>query len=210
MMGLRGYGRMVVGLLALWLGLITAPVRAAEPVLLVFGDSLSAGYGIAAQAAWPRLLDQTLKQQGKPYRVVNASVSGETTAGGRTRFPAALKQHKPTIVVIELGANDGLRGLPVKTARANLAAMIEAAQRSGAKVHLVGMQMPPNYGPDYTAEFAAAYADLARRYRTGFTPFLLAPVIARPDLFQNDRLHPTAEAQPLLARMLARDLAPLL
>ncbi|GLS04971.1 arylesterase [Chitiniphilus shinanonensis] len=199
-----------MGLLALLMVAAVPAARAADPVLLVFGDSLSAGYGIEAKAAWPNLLGTELARQGKHYRVVNASVSGETTAGGRTRFPTALKQHSPSIVILELGANDGLRGLPVNAARDNLAAMIAAAQRAGAKVHLVGMQMPPNYGPDYTAAFAQIYPALARQYRTGLTPFLLAPVIERPTMFQNDQLHPTAEAQPLLAKMIAADLKPLL
>ncbi|TJZ78884.1 arylesterase [Chitiniphilus eburneus] len=199
-----------MSLLALLVLVTATGARAADPVLLVFGDSLSAGYGIEAKAAWPNLLAGELARQGQRYRVVNASVSGETTAGGRTRFPNALKQHSPSIVIIELGANDGLRGLPVNAARDNLAAMIVAAQRSGAKVHLVGMQMPPNYGPDYTASFAEVFPALAKQYRTGLTPFLLAPVIARPTLFQNDQLHPTAEAQPLLAKMIAADLKPLL
>ncbi|GAA5783837.1 arylesterase [Chitiniphilus shinanonensis] len=199
-----------MGLLALLMVAAVPAARAADPVLLVFGDSLSAGYGIEAKAAWPNLLGTELARQGKRYRVVNASVSGETTAGGRTRFPTALKQHSPSIVILELGANDGLRGLPVNAARDNLAAMIAAAQRAGAKVHLVGMQMPPNYGPDYTAAFAQIYPALARQYRTGLTPFLLAPVIERPTMFQNDQLHPTAEAQPLLAKMIAADLKPLL
>ncbi|HSC80101.1 MAG TPA: arylesterase [Chitinolyticbacter sp.] len=183
---------------------------AADPVLLVFGDSLSAGYGIAARSAWPTLLETELKRQGKPYRVVNASISGETTAGGVTRFPQALKTHQPKLVIIELGANDGLRGLPVSAAKANLATMIQAAQRAGAKVHVVGMQMPPNYGPDYTTAFAAIYPALAAKYKTGLTPFLLAPVITRPTLFQQDQLHPTAEGQSLLMQMIARDIKPLL
>ncbi|WP_255987827.1 arylesterase [Chitinolyticbacter albus] len=183
---------------------------AADPVLLVFGDSLSAGYGIAARSAWPTLLESELKRQGKPYRVVNASISGETTAGGVTRFPQALKTHQPRLVIIELGANDGLRGLPVSAAKANLATMIQAAQRAGAKVHVVGMQMPPNYGPDYTTAFAAIYPALAKEYKTGLTPFLLAPVITRPTLFQRDQLHPTAEGQPLLMQMIVRDIKPLL
>ncbi|WP_222846718.1 arylesterase [Chitinolyticbacter meiyuanensis] len=183
---------------------------AADPVLLVFGDSLSAGYGIAAKSAWPTLLEAELKRQGKPYRVVNASVSGETTAGGVTRFPQALKLHRPRLVILELGANDGLRGLPVKDAKSNLANMVKTAQKAGAKVHLVGMQMPPNYGPDYTAAFAAMYPAIAGEYKIGLTPFLLAPVITKPTLFQPDQLHPTAEAQPMLMQMIARDLKPLL
>ncbi len=203
---LSRYALRVAGLLLV----LPIAAYAADPVLLVFGDSLSAGYGIAARSAWPTLLESELKRQGKPYRVVNASISGETTAGGVTRFPQALKTHQPRLVIIELGANDGLRGLPVSAAKANLATMIQAAQRAGAKVHVVGMQMPPNYGPDYTTAFAAIYPALAKEYKTGLTPFLLAPVITRPTLFQRDQLHPTAEGQPLLMQMIVRDIKPLL
>ncbi len=187
-----------------------ACAAAVAPVMLVFGDSLSAGYGLAANQAWPNLLQRDLADSKTPYRVVNASVSGETTAGGLTRLPAALKEHHPKLVVLELGANDGLRGLPVDAAQRNLARMIELAQAAGAKVHLIGMQMPPNMGPDYTRSFANMYPTLARQYRTGLTPFLLAPVIMHPDLFQADQLHPTAAGQPLLATQIRKDLAPLL
>lgn len=178
--------------------------------MLVFGDSLSAGYGIAAGDAWPARLEQLLAAEGKLWRVVNASVSGETTAGGRTRFHAALESARPRLVVLELGANDGLRGLPLAAAEANLAYMIETAQRAGARVHLVGMQLPPNYGPDYTDGFAALFPRLAGQYKTGLTPFLLAPIIERPELFQADQLHPTAEGCGLLAQQMRQDLAPLL
>ncbi|MDR3427187.1 MULTISPECIES: arylesterase [Silvimonas] len=183
---------------------------APAPVILVFGDSLSAGYGLAADQAWPSLLQRDLAGTSKQYRVVNASVSGETTAGGLTRFPAALKAHQPKLVVLELGANDGLRGLPLDVAQHNLARMIELAQASGAKVHLVGMQLPPNFGPDYTQQFANMYSTLAKKYRTGLTPFLLAPVVMHPEMFQADQLHPTAAGQPLLAKQIQKDLAPLL
>ncbi len=185
--------------------------RAGDPaVVLVFGDSLSAGYGIAATDAWPARLEKKLRAEGRDWRVVNASVSGETTAGGRTRLLAALASHQPRLLVLELGANDGLRGLPLAEAEANLAFMIEAAQRSGARVHLVGMRLPPNYGPDYTDGFAALFPRLAERYKTGLTPFLLAPIIERPELFLPDQLHPTAEGCELLAQQMWRDLAPLL
>ncbi|GHD55049.1 arylesterase [Jeongeupia chitinilytica] len=205
------WGRMLLQLTVFCgIALLAGGAQAAKPVLLVFGDSLSAGYGIAANQAWPVRLESLLSEKGKPYTVVNASVSGETTDGGLTRFPQALKIHKPRLVIIELGANDGLRGLPVAKARSNLGAMIAAAQKTGARVHLVGMQMPPNYGPDYTRDFAAMYPALAKQYRAGLTPFLLAPVINRPDWFQPDQLHPVADAQPAIAAMIARDLAPLL
>lgn len=187
------------------LTLLPAAAQAA-PVLLVFGDSLSAGYGLPAKAAWPRLLEAELARRQSGWRVVNASVSGETTAGGLTRLPAALKKYQPQHVVLELGANDGLRGLPPSEMEKNLAAMIRLVRQSGAEVHLVGMALPPNYGADYTKKFAAVFEKLAREYRTGFTPFLLAPIISRPELFQSDGLHPTREAQPLLMQLMLQDL----
>jgi acyl-CoA thioesterase-1 len=184
--------------------LLSTQVQAAN--ILVFGDSLSAGYGISASSAWPALLDKDLVARGTPWRVINASVSGETTAGGLTRFPQALKIHQAKIVVLQLGANDGLRGLPLDAMEKNLASMIKLAQASGAKVHLIGMQMPPNYGATYTQGFAAIYPRLAKRYSSSLTPFLLAPVIKNEALFQADQLHPKAEAQPLLMKMVEKDL----
>ncbi|SMC16405.1 acyl-CoA thioesterase-1 [Andreprevotia lacus DSM 23236] len=178
-----------------------------KPVLLVFGDSLSAGYGLPADQAWPVHLGKLLAAQGKTVQVVNASVSGETTAGGLTRLPAALQQHKPRWVLIELGPNDGLRGLPLDKAKANLQAMVQLARRSGAQVHLIGMQLPPNFGPDYTKRFAAMYGEIAKAERVSLTPFLLAPVISKPEWFQNDQQHPTAPAEPLIAAMIAKDIA---
>ncbi|WP_293931840.1 arylesterase [Iodobacter sp.] len=188
--------------------LLSTQAQAAN--ILVFGDSLSAGYGIAASKAWPALLDKDLVARGKPWRVINASVSGETTAGGLTRFPQALKTHQAKVVVLQLGANDGLRGLPLAAMEKNLASMIKLAQASGAKVHLIGMQMPPNYGAAYTQGFAAIYPRLAKQYRSSLTPFLLAPVIKNIELFQADQLHPKAEAQPLLMKMVEKDMAKLL
>lgn len=175
-------------------------------VLLIFGDSLSAGYGLPANAGWPKLLQDELARNNQPWRVVNASISGETTTGGVTRLPAALKAHKPRKVILELGANDGLRGLPVAEMEKNLARMIRLIQASGAGVHLIGLRIPSNYGADYTGKFAAVYEKLAREYRTGFTPFLLAPIINQTNLFQADGLHPTAAAQPLLMQLVMKDL----
>ncbi|WP_198314524.1 arylesterase [Chitinibacter sp. GC72] len=180
-------------------------VQAAEPVILVFGDSLSAGYGIAANQAWPKLLEQNLAKQGKKYRIVNASVSGETTAGGLTRFPASLKQHQPKWVILALGSNDGLRGLPIASMKQNLGSMIKQAQNAGAKVHLIGMQMPPNYGASYTQQFAAAYPELAKTYKVSLSPFLLEPIIQQNRYFQPDQLHPTAAAQPILLQYILKD-----
>ncbi|MFC7421893.1 arylesterase [Iodobacter arcticus] len=194
----------------LGLSVCMASAQAAAPLILVFGDSLSAGYGIAAHAAWPALLDKDLAKQGKAWRVVNASVSGETTAGGLTRFPQALKTHQPKMVLLQLGANDGLRGLPLADMEKNLGSMIKMAKASGAKVHLIGMQMPPNYGASYTQGFAAIYPRLAKQYSISLTPFLLAPVIKNTTLFQPDQLHPKAEAQPLLMKMVEKDLGKLI
>jgi len=168
-------------------------------VILVWGDSLSAGYGLARGQAWPDLLKTRLTEEGfKKFTVVNASVSGETSAGGLTRLEAALKSHQPGIVILELGANDGLRGLPPTHMEQNLRSMIQLAEGAGARVMLVGMQMPPNFGPAYTRRFAEVYQRLADEYRLPFLPFLFEGMATRQELFQPDGLHPTAEAQTLL------------
>ena len=168
----------------------------ANTTLLVFGDSLSAAYGISSQQGWVNLLSQKLEKRS--IRVVNASISGETTSGGLTRIAATLTQNKPAIVVLELGANDGLRGLPVKQMEQNLASIIRASQQSGAKVLLLGMKIPPNYGLQYTRDFSQAYLALARQFKTELVPFFLEGVAGNPALIQQDGLHPTAEAQPKL------------
>ncbi len=166
--------------------------------LLVIGDSLSAGYGIDLEDGWVSLLQNRLTEQEYGYRVVNASISGDTTTGGVTRLPRALELHQPDIVLIELGGNDGLRGTPIFVMRNNLAAMIEAAQQNGAKVVLAGMQMPPNYGADYAGEFADVYKDLAAEYETALIEFFLAGVALDPNMMQADNLHPNEKGQPLL------------
>jgi len=166
------------------------------PVLLVVGDSLSAEYGLSRGTGWVQLLADRLRDSGSDYRVVNASISGETTSGGRSRLPALLKEHRPGIIVLELGANDGLRGLPLSVLRDNLAAMIREAQAAGVKVLLVGIRVPPNYGRDYSERFAGTYAALARESKVRFVPFLLEGFADSLELFQADRIHPTAEAQP--------------
>jgi acyl-CoA thioesterase-1 len=175
-------------------------VRAATaPVVLVVGDSLSAEYGLKRGSGWVALLQQRLAQQKIAADVVNASISGDTTSGGRARLPALLAQHKPDLVVIELGANDALRGLPVAGTEDNLAQMAQAAQKAGARVLLVGMQVPPNYGSDYASKFAGVFAKVAKQYGTGLVPFLLAGVADAPnarELFQSDGLHPLAQAHP--------------
>lgn len=188
---------LMAALAALPLGpAIAADAAAADaPTILVFGDSLSAAYRIPRDQGWVALLQQRLHQQALPQQVVNASVSGETTSGGWSRLPAALKQHRPDIVVLELGANDGLRGLPVADMQRNLEAMIKASQDAGARVLLVGMLIPPNYGPRYTHAFAASFKELAKRYDLPLLPFLLEGVAGKRALTQDDGLHPTASAQ---------------
>lgn len=186
-----------------------ASVRAADTVL-VFGDSLSAGYGIAVNQSWPALLAERLQREKLPHTVVNASISGETTAGGRTRLPAVLERHRPAVVILALGANDGLRGLPLAESRANLTQMVRATKASGARVLLVGMRLPPNYGQEYTRDFSALFATLAQQEKTALLPFLLEPIAADDAAFQADRLHPTAAAQPKILDHVWRALKPLL
>jgi acyl-CoA thioesterase-1 len=172
------------------------PVNAAEKRILVYGDSLSAGFGIAVNQSWPALLGQRLQANGSRFTVANASISGETTAGGRTRFAATLEQFKPTIVILALGANDGLRGLPVAAMQDNLAYMVKLAKKQKVRVLLVGMHLPPNYGQKYTDEFDAAFRKVAKREKVPLLPFLLEPVALERNAFQADGLHPTAAAQP--------------
>jgi acyl-CoA thioesterase-1 len=178
--------------------------------ILVFGDSLSAAYGIAAKRGWVALLAERLQRERLDYSVVNASISGETTAGGVSRLPRALAQHKPAVVILELGANDGLRGLPVAQMKTNLAAMIGMSRKAGASVLLVGMRVPPNYGPEYTRDFEAAFAALARARKVALAPFLLEGMADDLRLFQPDRIHPNEEAQARLLDNVWRALRPLL
>jgi acyl-CoA thioesterase I len=185
--------------------------QADAPVILVFGDSISAGYGLArVEQGWVALLQTRLEQQGYGYQVVNASVSGETTAGGLARLPRALHLHRPKLVILELGGNDGLRALPVAPMRANLASMIDLARDAGAKVLLLGMRMPPNYGPDYTEQFRSAYSDLARADKLPWVPFLLTGIALSPTLMQADGVHPNALGQPRLLNNVWPLLTPLL
>lgn len=183
---------------------------APAPSILVVGDSLSAGYGIELRDGWVTLLQQRLSKQGYPHAVVNASISGDTTSGGRTRLAAALKRHRPEIVILELGGNDGLRGLSLRETRANLEAMVKTAQTAGARVLLVGIHLPPNYGPEYTGKFHAIYRDLAHAYDLAFVPFLLEGVALVPGLMQPDGIHPRAAAQPRLLDNVWPYLEPLL
>ncbi len=178
--------------------------------VLVWGDSLSAGYGLQIQQAWPSLLEKRFAEAKLPHKVVNASISGETTSGGRSRLPTALQTHKPAVVIIELGANDGLRGLPPKLMAANLQAMIDASRQAGARILLVGMQMPPNYGPEYTASFENTFKDLARSNKVRLVPFMMEGFADKRQFFQQDGIHPIAEAQPIILDTIWRELAPLL
>jgi len=180
------------------------------PTVLVFGDSLSAAYGLDAAQGWVALTAERIAQSRPGWRVVNASISGETSAGGAARVVREVARHRPAVVVIALGANDGLRGLPLRQTRTNLARMIGAAQGVGAKVLLIGMRMPPNYGADYTRAFERAYSDLAARFDTELLPFLLEPIARDREAFQPDNLHPVAGAQPLLRDHVWRKLEPLL
>jgi acyl-CoA thioesterase-1 len=198
-----------------WLGLLLSllwlnAAAAEAPVILVLGDSLSAAYGIAPEQGWTRLLQQKLQAGGYPHRVENFSVSGDTTHGGRSRLPAALQRHQPALVVIELGANDGLRGLPLEDMRANLSAMITASQQAGAKVLLLGMRIPSNYGKAYAERFFQVYAELARQHSPRRVEFFLDGVALKPEFIQADGLHPTAQAQPRLLQNVWAELQPML
>ena len=183
-------------ILAFWLTMHSNALASAEvPVILVFGDSLSAAYGIPAEQGWVSLLQRRLVERGYPHQVVNASLSGDTTSGGLSRLPAALKRHHPALVILELGANDGLMGQPPMAMSHNLARMIDLSQQSGARTLLAEMRIPPNYGPLYTQKFQAAFGELAKKYAIPLIPFLLNGVAGHPALIQDDGLHPRAEAQ---------------
>jgi acyl-CoA thioesterase-1 len=189
----------------------SASAHAEAPVILVFGDSISAGYGLAhVEQGWVELLKTRLDAQGYVYQVVNASVSGETTAGGLARLPRALELHHPKIVVLELGGNDGLRALPIAQMRSNLTQMADLASAAGAKVLLLGMRMPPNYGPQYTEQFAMVFSDLAREKKLPLVPFLLTDIALSPTLLQGDDIHPNAAGQPILVENVWPTLKPLL
>jgi acyl-CoA thioesterase I len=197
----------------LWLACAMPAVAAKARLILVLGDSLSAEYGLARGSGWVALLERRLAEQKIAAQVVNASISGDTTSGGRSRLPALLKQHRPDVVVIELGANDALRGLPLAMTKANLLDMTRAAKAAGAQVVLVGMQVPPNYGKAYGDEFERLFAEVAQSEGVSRVPFLLAGVADASDaqsLFQADRIHPTQAAHPRMLDNVWRVLAPLL
>jgi acyl-CoA thioesterase-1 len=199
-----------VGAVAAFALAASASAYSAPKTVLVLGDSLSAEYGIARGSGWVALLQQKLKQQKIDARIVNASISGETTSGGRTRLPALLQQHKPNLVVLELGANDGLRGLPVNAAEDNLRTMIALAQKNRAKVLLVGMRMPPNYGRAYTERFAGMYKELSTELKVPLVPFMLDGVAQETANFQADRMHPLATAHPIILNNIWPQFAPLI
>jgi acyl-CoA thioesterase-1 len=200
--------RIVFLLLSIGLGL-AAPAAFGETVL-VYGDSLSAAYGMPERRGWVALLEVRLKRERPDYSVVNASISGETSAGGLARIGKVLERGKPAIVILELGANDGLRGLPVAAMKQNLAGIIERSKQSGARVLLVGMRLPPNYGEPYTRAFERAFAELAKSQHTALLPFLLEGFGEKAELFQPDRIHPTETAQPAVLKNVWAKLAPLL
>jgi acyl-CoA thioesterase I len=196
-----------------WLLLLmgSVPAYAEAPVLLVYGDSISAGYGLPrVEQGWVELLRTRLKDKGYGYQVVNASVSGETTAGGLARLPRALQTHHPQVVIIELGGNDGLRALPVAQLRANLTQMVNIASAAGARVLLLGMRMPPNYGPAYTEQFYASYATVAHDSKASLVPFLLEGIALDASLVQADDIHPNVAAQTKLLDTVWPQLQPLL
>jgi len=182
----------------------------ARPAIVVLGDSLSAGYGIKIQQGWVNLLAQRLASEGYGYRVVNASVSGETTQGGLARLPRALEMHKPAIVIVELGGNDGLRGLPLAASRTNLDRIVELSRAAGARVLLVGMVIPPNYGPRYGQEFRDMFAALAAQRQLAFVPFLLDKVALKTEWMQADGIHANAAGQPQMLENVWPKLKPLL
>jgi acyl-CoA thioesterase-1 len=208
MMACAGFSRIVRLFFCCALALAAAPGFAAT--VMVFGDSLSAGYGLQPGQGWVSLLEQRLQKERPDYKVVNASISGETTTGGRNRIAGALKTHHPSLVVVELGANDGLRGGTVETTQANLEAIVEACRKAGARVVLVGIHLPPNYGMAYTDKFRQVFPDVARRKKTALVPFLFEGFADKPDYFQADGLHPAPNAQPLMLDLVWKALQPLL
>lgn len=197
-------------IVVLGIGAATGEAQTDRKTILVVGDSISAGYGLKVEEGWVNLLQLRLRAQGYGYRVINASVSGETTAGGLSRLPRALALHRPALVILELGGNDGLRGLPLATTRDNLERMVRLSLQSHAAVLLVGMKIPPNYGPRYTDEFAQVFSNLARQRKLPLVPFFLDRVALKPALMQADGIHPTAAGQPLLLESLWPTLLPLL
>ncbi len=190
--------------------LVASTAYSASKTILVVGDSLSAEYGLQRDTGWVTLLKERLQKETIDAQIINASISGDTTSGGKARLPALLVKHRPSIVILELGANDGLRGLPITKTEANLRDMINASKKNQAKVLLIGMKMPPNYGADYARKFENMYPRLAKETKSSLVPFLFEGLLDRPDLFQSDRIHPTIGAQPIMLDTVWPKLKPLL
>ena len=201
---------MRVWFLSAALALMCMAQNAAAGTILIVGDSISAGFGLDTRLGWVSLLEQRLSKEGHDDKVINASISGDTSAGGLARLPALLAEHKPDVVIVELGGNDGLRGQLPAQLKQNLASMIEASQQAGAKVLLLGMQLPPNYGARYTQAFAAVYGELANEKKVALVPFFLEGVGGHPELMQADGLHPAVGAQDKLLENVWPSLKPLL
>lgn len=190
--------------------MLASAAYSASKTVLVLGDSLSAEYGLVRGTGWVPLMIEKMRAEKINAQVVNASISGETTSGGKSRLPQLLEKHNPDVVIIELGANDGLRGLPIPATEKNLRDMINAAKKSDARVLLVGMQIPPNYGGDYTRRFAGMYSKLAKEMKVSLVPFLMENFADQPTMFQSDRIHPSSEAQPIMLNNVWPHLKPLL
>lgn len=189
---------MKIRFILLIMGILMSNAIQAQDNILILGDSLSAGYGLKAEKNWVTLLQQRLNQQYPDYKIINASISGDTTANGLNRLPAALKLSQPKIIIIELGANDGLRGLPLGYAKNNLEKIIKASQQQTSQILLLGMKIPPNYGKKYTQAFAEVFPQLAEQYELALVPFMLEGVSGHPKYIQTDGLHPNAQAQALI------------
>lgn len=202
--------KIVISLLSMVFVAWSSQVLAANPVILVFGDSLSAGYGLAQHQGWVSLLEKKIDTEHYPYTVINASISGETTSGGLSRFASTLAKTRPSIVILELGANDGLRGLPVKNMANNLQSMVEQSKKAGAKILLLGMKIPPNYGPKYSQSFSETYTQLSKDQKVSLVPFMLENVAAKRELIQDDGLHPNLHGQPIILENIWPSLKPLL
>ncbi len=192
------FKRLTLSLISLCFVACSLPVLADNPKILVYGDSLSAVYGVAQAQGWPALLQNKLNEKNQRYDVINASISGETTSGGLSRLATTLVEFKPNIIILELGANDGLRGLPVQEMAKNLDAMIMLSKKNKAQIVLIGMRIPPNYGPKYSSEFRQTYTKLSQQHKVTLVPFMLENVATNPKFTQDDGLHPNSLAQPLI------------
>ena len=203
--------RVILSLLLIVVGVLPFKTDASQPsVLLILGDSLSAGYGMDREQSWVNLLDIRLQESGYSYRVLNSSISGDTTQGGLSRIPRMLDQYQPEIVIIELGANDGLRGIDPAITRANITSMIQQSQEMGALVLLAGIKLPPNYGSAYLEKFESIYTDLANEFGTLLVPFFMEGVALSPEFLQSDNIHPNEKGQPVLLDNVWRVLEPAL